>query len=560
MVKAKYAPTEAEFLYHTSCPSCGSSDANSVYSDGHTYCFSCGAHAFTNGEEPSEEQMKETKEKIKQGFIMNASCKALTKRELTQATASKWGYASGRDSKGNACQIANYYDTFDNLVTQKIRYPDKDFQIIGEKNCPLYGEWLWSKDDGKNIIIVEGEIDALSVSQVYNHRRPVVSIPNGANGAKKSLQRRLEYLSQFETVILAFDNDEVGREAMQKCAPLFKAGSVKICSWSGGKDANEMLVKGDLQGIHNDIKQAKEWRPDGILNGCELDIEELQEPIGIGISYPYQELQEMTYGSRGGELIIWTAGSGIGKSTILRELAYHFVTTRSDIKVGMIFLEENVKKTAQAFIALDNNISLANLRYHPELLTKEQWELSKKKLFDDGKVVFYKHFGSLDSQTLLEKIRFMVVGLGVTHIFFDHISIAISGNESDNERKDIDILMTNLRSLVEETGCHIDAIVHLKRTNKGSFNEGVQVSLSDLRGSGALEQLSDAVIALERNQQADGELKDVSSIRVLKNREIGKVGLAGRIRYDHETGRLVELATQAMPNEELTVQPTNDDF
>ena len=135
----------------------------------------------------------------------------------------------------------------------------------------------------------------------------------------------------------------------------------------------------------------------------------------------------------------------------------------------------------------------------------------------------------------------MVVGLGVTHIFLDHISIAISGNDSDNERKDIDVLMTEMRSLVEETGCHIDAVVHLKRTNKGSFNEGTQVSLSDLRGSGGLEQLSDAVIALERNQQAADDRKNISTIRILKNREIGLVGVAGSLMYEQATGRLVEI-------------------
>jgi twinkle protein len=93
----------------------------------------------------------------------------------------------------------------------------------------------------------------------------------------------------------------------------------------------------------------------------------------------------------------------------------------------------------------------------------------------------------------------------VDFIVLDHISIVTSGIESssEGERKDIDILMTRLRSLIEETGIGIVAIVHLKRVNGKNFNEGAQVSLSDLRGSGSLEQLSDNVIALERNQQVD---------------------------------------------------------
>jgi twinkle protein len=62
--------------------------------------------------------------------------------------------------------------------------------------------------------------------------------------------------------------------------------------------------------------------------------------------------------------------------------------------------------------------------------------------------------------------------------------------------------MTKLRSLAEETGVGIIAIVHLKRAKDKTFNEGSQISLNDLRGSASLEQLSDNVIALERDQQA----------------------------------------------------------
>ena len=529
---------EGRFLYHTACDECGSSDAFAVYDNGSGYCFSCN-HYKANVDEAVKEQPSNKEQR--DGKFVTGSYQALNVRKIDRNTCQKWGYECGKH-KGNPCQIANYYDAMGNLKSQKLRYPDKSFTCIGSKNL-LYGEWLWSAEaNGKQLIIVEGEIDALSVSQVYKHKRAVVSIPNGAQGAKKALASRLDWLLQFESIILAFDNDEVGRKAMQDCATLFKAGAVKICSWSKGKDANEMLkLDGGEVAIHNDIKAAKVWRPDGIINGSELSLDELTKPIKNGIAYPYKELQEKTYGSRGGELIIWTAGSGIGKSTILRELAYHFITTDSNAKVGMLFLEENSTKTAQAFIALDNNVPLSRLRQDPQCISKEAWEASKAKLFDSGRVVFYKHFGSLDSSVLLDNIRYMVVGLGVTHIFLDHISIAISGNDSDNERKDIDVLMTEMRSLVEETGCHIDAVVHLKRTNKGSFNEGTQVSLSDLRGSGGLEQLSDAVIALERNQQAADDRKNISTIRILKNREIGLVGVAGSLMYEQATGRLVEI-------------------
>jgi len=577
MAKRKYEEEEeSEFLHHVECKTCGSSDANGVYSDGHEYCFGCDTWLPPSDKVKKEIKMEDEgfKPSKKMGFIEGGSCKELKKRGITGSTVRKWSYEVGKDFNGKSVQLANYYDESQNLVTQKVRYANKDFMILGDNKGPLYGQWLWTaKVHGKQLIIVEGEIDALSVSQAYNHRKPVVSITKGVKGAKKDLQRNLEFIQQFDEIILAFDNDEHGRKGMDECAPLFKAGQVKICTWIGAKDANDLLVGNDLININQSIKEAKPWRPDGIVNGMDVSMDELQEPMPHGMAYPYPLLQSMTFGSRGGELIIWTAGSGIGKSTILREIAYHFVNVQdSEVKVGMIFLEESMKKTAQAFIALDNDVPLAKLRHDPAILTEMQWSESKGKLFDSGKVFFYKHFGSLDSEILLEKIRYMVVGLGVTHIFLDHISIAISGNDSDNERKDIDMLMTEMRSLVEETSCHIDAIVHLKRTSgKASFNEGGQVSLTDLRGSASLEQLSDAVIALERNQQANDEdedaNKDVSQIRLLKNREIGIVGPADRLKYDHETGRLLTAEDSDneffVPTSKANVSPekeVNNDF
>lgn len=558
MAKVKYKEQESEFLYHEPCEACGSSDAKGVFSDGHTYCYSC-----ENWEPPKDEPKETVKKTTKSstGFI-SGTHKELAKRDINIHTIRKWDYCVGKDSQGRNVQVANYYDTNRELVAQKVRYVNKDFLFLGDSKCPLYGQWLWDSKNYDELIIVEGEIDALSVSQVFNHRKAVVSIPKGVKGAKKDLQRNYEFVNSFKKIILAFDNDEHGKKAMSECAPLFQAGKVFITYWSGGKDANDMLRNNDLIGITKDIREAKEYRPDGIVTGDEIGLEELTAPMPLGYPYPYPLLNEMTFGSRGGELIIWTAGSGIGKSTILREISYHFVKNYEGVKVGMIFLEESTKKTAQAFIALDNNIPLAKLRYDPNILSKEQWEKSKAELLDSGKTLFYRHFGSLDSEILLDKIRYMVVGLGVTHIFLDHISIAISGNDSDNERKDIDILMTAMRSLVEETGCHIDAIVHLKRTSgKGSFNEGAQVSLTDLRGSGSLEQLSDAVIALERNQQ-DKENANISTIRVLKNREIGIVGEADRIKYDYETGRLLPTDDDVEVESLVPIQDDkgNDDF
>ena len=133
-------------------------------------------------------------------------------------------------------------------------------------------------------------------------------------------------------------------------------------------------------------------------------------------------------------------------------------------------------------------------------------------------------------------MRYLIKALGCNTIILDHISIVVSGTQSDEgERKQIDIFMTELRMLVEETGVAVHAIVHLKRADKKSFNEGGKVSLSDLRGSGSLEQLSDSVIAVERDQQS--ATPTVARLRILKCRETGETGEADLINYVKETGR-----------------------
>ena len=52
------------------------------------------------------------------------------------------------------------------------------------------------------VVVTEGELDAMSVSQCQNNKFPVVSVPSGAASAKKYIKRELEWLSKFESIIL----------------------------------------------------------------------------------------------------------------------------------------------------------------------------------------------------------------------------------------------------------------------------------------------------------------------------------------------------------------------
>jgi twinkle protein len=173
------------------------------------------------------------------------------------------------------------------------------------------------------------------------------------------------------------------------------------------------------------------------------------------------------------------------------------------------------------------------------LTDKAELREALQKTVGSGRFYLYDHFGSLESDNLLGKIRYLVKGCGCDTILLDHISIVVSGNEADDERKAIDVLMTNLRSFVQEVNCRMLIVSHLKRPEKKGHEEGARTSLNQLRGSGGIGQMSDIVVGLERDQQ-DESVKDQTTLRVLKNRYTGELGEAGTLVWDKETGRLSE--------------------
>lgn len=520
---------ESTFLYHEPCPKCGSSDACGVFSDGHRYCYSCNTYFRPDGSVKSE-VVRVSKECISFEDLEEVS---LTKRCIGKDTCSKFKYFS-TVYKGKPCQVACYYDDSGNLVGQKLRFPDKSFAVLGNISNRLYGSQLWA--GGKKIVITEGEIDCLTVSQLQGNKWPVVSIPNGAQGAKKAIEANLEYLGNFEEVILMFDMDDPGRKASEECAKILPAGKAYIANLPC-KDPNECLSEGKGSEVLQAIWNAKPYRPDGIVSGtdlyekCVTDIDDLKDSV----EYPWVALQNKTKGARHGELYVFTSGSGMGKSTILRELEYYFGVHRGEL-CGIVALEESTRKTGMELMSIHLN---KRLILDPDGTDEDERSRAFLETIGNGKFFLYDHFGSLDSGNLLSKLRYMIVSLGCKRIFLDHISIVVSGMDTDEdggERKAIDKLMTNLRSLVEETGATMFVVSHLKRPEKKGHEEGAQVSLSQLRGSGAIAQLSDMVIGLERNQQGDNP--NVLTLRVLKNRFCGDTGISGYLEYDPETGRL----------------------
>lgn len=479
------------------------------------------------------------------GLIGDGYFSPLLKRGISEETCKFFGYQVADDFKGSPVQIANYRNEAGEIVAQKVRFPNKDFTFIGApKEAGLYGQHLW-RDKGKKVVITEGEIDALTVSQLQDNKWPVVSLKNGADGAKRDIQKAMEWLLGFEEIVLYFDDDEPGRKAVDVVAPLLPVGRVKIARAPGFKDANEALQKKQGKAVIDAIWGAKTWRPDGIVSGEAIwdQYVEQQSEQAVAIELPWVGLQAKTLGIRLGEMWVLTAGSGVGKSAIAREIAHHLL--REGESVGMIMLEENTSRTVNGLIGIELSRPV-HLDTTPWADLGEMEQQIRRAAFERiggcSRLHLYDHFGSTEGDNLLNRIRFMVQSCGCRWIVLDHISIVVSGMDDGDERKTIDVLMTKLRTLVQELGIGMIVISHLRRPSGDRGHEqGAEISLSQLRGSHSIAQLADAVIGAERDQQ-DEKTQNITTLRVLKMRFTGDTGIAAHLEYDRETGRLREVS------------------
>lgn len=519
---------ESECVGHEPCPECGSDDNLGRYSDGHGYCFGCTYW------EPGTGQTEAQRPKRMEGLV-SGEFKPLNKRGINEKTVRKFGYMVGTFN-GSPVHIAPFHDEKGGICAQHIRFQDKDFIWLGEsKHAGLWGQQLW-RDSGKMVVVTEGEIDAMSISQLQDNRWPVVSLKSGSAGGAKDFKKSIAWLEGFETVVLAFDMDDAGRKAAGECALLIKPGKCKI--WNIPlKDANEMLVAGRTKELLDAIWGAKVFRPDGIVSAEDTwDLLMAEDPNG-GVPYPWAELQAKTTGMRIGEIVTICAGSGVGKSQVCRELAAHLVS--SGERVGYIALEESVKRSIRGLVSIFVNAPL-HLPGVRQTIPVDELKAAWDRLA--SKVYFYDHWGSLDGENLFNRIRYLAVACGCRWIVLDHISIVVSGDREGDERRNIDNLMTTLRSMVEELGIGMLLVSHLKRPDGKPLEEGGKTSLALLRGSGSIGQLSDIVIGQERDQQ-DEERSHITTLRILKDRFAGSTGLAGELHYNRTTGRLHEGAS-----------------
>ena len=537
---------ENKFVRHEECPQCGSRNNLGRYSDGHAFCFSPECAYF----EPATAEFSSLTNGTQQRVVvteMIGTIAAIPDRRISERTCKKYNVRVEYDSKG----IINKHhypftdvNTGDVLCTKVRRVADKQFTINGSYtgNLGLFGQET-CRGLGKYITITEGELDCLSVSEMFDRKYDVVSLRTGAQSAAKEIKEQLEWLEGYDNVVLCFDNDKAGQIAVDSVKDLFSPNKLKIVKLPL-KDASDMLMANRVKDFTTSWWDAKTHRPDGIVAGVDTWDHLMNSRKVKSIPYPWAGLNDLVKGVRPYELVTVTSGSGMGKSQLIKEIEY-FLFNATEDNIGILALEESVSRTTLGLMSMAANRPLHLDENADTEAFKPYWDAT----LGTNRFYLLDHWGSTGEETLMSHIRYLAKALDCKWIILDHLSIVVSSQEHGDERKNIDAIMTKLRTLVQELGVGLFLVSHLKRSGGTSHEEGGKISLSELRGSQSIAQLSDIVLGLERDQQNEDEnIRNTTTVRVLKNRYTGLTGPACYLKYDKETSRMFETVKPAEVN------------
>lgn len=544
MARSSVPKEDVEVVGKGPCPNCDTDTGLSTYSDGHTHCFKCGHHTGAGGRIDTTLPLTLTSSSIPL-LTPKAGREAypdLTKRGLKSSTLRKFGYFT-TGFKGSIVQVAPYFNHDGTLAAQKVRTPDKDFIALGDfkqNNLQLFGQPVFGDKFDKRVVVTEGELDAMSVAQEMDFGCAVVSVAGGAQSASKSLKANWRWLDQFSEIVLWFDDDEPGRAAASECAPLFAVGKVKLARLQGCKDASDALQRGTPGDIKMAIYGASVWRPAGIVNAADSS-DDVCTPKDAANSWAYHwpwPFVEDTIGPMlPGQVCYHVAGTGLGKTTAMAEIAYD-LTKKQGCKVALMLFEDTKRDTKLKIMVCESN-----QRVDQTPLPDADMRVLHDKVFG-GRLyeLFDPETAEWTVDAILGYVRYCAKALDVRVLFIDPLSFVAAGlSLKDDLQRALEKASRDFAALAKELGIMLHISHHLTdpRGEGGGHTEGAASHINQVRGSGGIANFASIVIGHERNQQAEGDDFLLTQLRALKNRPRSITGPMGVLEYNLLTGRLL---------------------
>lgn len=449
-------------------------------------------------------------------------------RGITEQTLSKFGVTFSnvwmpKAAKETDTVCFNYFRNGD-LVNIKYRAAQKDFKLAKDAELIFYN--LDSIQGRDCVIIVEGEIDCMTVSQCMNYNVAVVSVPNGAATGTQRLEyfdNCYEYFEQVAQVIIFTDNDNPGillRDELARRIGYDKC--FKVIYPADCKDANEILLKHGQKGVLECIKYAVEFPIEGILSMQEMyeDIRNYYHhgyPIGIKVGIPEfdEHISFMV-----GQFTTVTGIPGSGKSEFIDWVMVNAAQNHG-WRVGICSFE-NQPSSLHVTKLMEKHIGKSfSFRSNPYDRMSEN-EMNIAATFIDE----YFHFININQvdvtiDGLLTKAAELVMRKGVKMILIDPWNyIEHKINVGQTETQYISESLSKFKSFCLKYGVHLILVAHPVKMKKEN-NKYEVPTLYSISGSSHFFNKTDNGITVYRDY--DTGVVDVY-IQKVRYSWLGKVG------------------------------------
>ena len=467
-------------------------------------------------EQPQQRLTKLQPDTIKYFESRGISNNTLLRFGITETT--EWMPKSNAETRA----ICFNYFKDDQLVNIKFRAKDKDFKL--SKNAELVFYNLDSLKDETTAIIVEGEIDCLSMYEAgfYN----VVSVPNGAGTGTqqlKYLDNCWKYFEDKTEIIIFTDNDEPGKVIKDELARRLGKDRCYFVDYPEGcKDANDILLKHGKQMLQSIIEQRRRWPITGVItmddvygDVCDYYLNGYPKGYDTGIG----EFDELITFS-GGLITVVTGQPGSGKSEFL-DYIVTCLARKHNWKFSICSFENPVSIHVTKLMEKFTGLSF-NFRKDPaHRMNKDEFQEAV------GLTDMYFSFINIAQvevtiQGLLSKLKEVVLKTGVKGIIIDPWNyIEHKVPQGYSETQYISEALTLIKEFALQTDTHIFIVAHPRKLQKDSSGQYPPATMYDISGSAHFFNKTDNGLSIHRSFKDN--TVDVY-VQKLRNSWQGKLG------------------------------------
>ncbi len=568
-------------LFFSRCPYCNGGDApdKDTFSinleTGQFKCFrvSCGKQGhFVQMARDFEYPLEYTRDRRlkdyrklpqKQIAASEPAIAYMESRGISRATCEGYKLTSRNDNakvlvfpfldEGGRLQFVKYRNT----VFRKGKDKNKEWCEAGTMPI-LFG--MWQCEDSGTLVITEGQIDSLSLSDAGI--KNAVSVPTGALGFTW-LENCWEWVTRFSEVVV-FGDYENGKitlvDELSKRLPM-PVRVVCEADYLGEKDANAILQKYGKQALVDAVERARIQPINHIKELADVETVDLNTLEHIETGIP--EIDRIIGGLYFGQVTLLTGKRGEGKSTFMgqliveaidqgyKTLAYSGELTDYQFKRWIDF------QAAGPDMVITNKNAFGDEIYslHYDTVVKlNKWYRGMAYVYDNGTVD-----DGDELESLLVTVEKAVCRYGIQLVCLDNLMTAMDLDTKDDLYQAQSRFVYKLKQLAVRHRIAVLLVAHPRKTQNAA-------TIDDVAGSGDIGNRVDVSMCYSRPPSGDESCDGMVSI--LKDRNNGRVTRSGdevRLIYSTATKRITSMGQRGpriygWAKDEFVTMPETEDL